>query len=148
MRVIQPRIGLLLVSAALLATGVSSMALGAQDQAAQPVCYSTCSITNTWITQAWTIVSYGDEEIQIFHVTVNPAGRPIQAPTGTVAIKSGSTTLCTIVLPAERSCSPSPNALPPGFHSVRGYYSGDVNFSPSVSANVTTFQVRRFGSGD
>ena len=74
MRIIQPRIGLLLVSAALLATGVSSMAIAAQNQAVQPTCYSTCIITNTWITQAWTIVSYGDEEIQIFHVTVNPAG--------------------------------------------------------------------------
>jgi Bacterial Ig-like domain (group 3) len=145
MKIIQPRIGLLLVSAALLATGVSSMAVAAQNQAVDPLCYSTC-ITHTWITQAWTIISYGNEQVQVFHATVNPVGTR-QAPTGTVTIKSGSTILCTIVLPTERSCSPSPNALPVGIHSARGYYSGDARFSPSVS-NVTTFQVRRFGSGD
>jgi hypothetical protein len=146
MRIMQPRIGILMVSAALLAAGLSSIAFAAQSQTSAPACYGTCASSSAWLTQASTLISYGHEELQVFHVTVGPtiAGRP--APTGTVVIKSGSTILCTIVLTARGgSCSPSPNALPPGFQTVRGYYSGDAN--PSVS-NAKTFQVSRFGSGD
>ncbi len=144
MRIMQPKAGFLLVSAALIATGVSSMAVAAQNQTSQSVCYSTCA-TSTWLTQATTLVLYGSEQLQIFHVTVRPAPGVSRAPTGTVTIKSGSTTLCTIVLSVRGgSCSPSPRALPPGIYGVRGYYSGDAMFSASVS-NVTTFQVRGFG---
>jgi hypothetical protein len=148
MRIMQPRTGFLVVSAALLATGLSSMALAAQNQPSAPACYGTCASSFPWLTQASTLISFGHEELQVFHVTVGPtfAGRP--APTGTVVIKSGSTILCTIVLTARGgSCSPSPDALPPGFQTVRGYYSGDSNFAPSVS-NAKTFKVSRFGSGD
>src|SRR6185437_13466223 len=147
MRIMQPRIGFLLICAALIATGVSTMAVAAQGQSSEPLCYSTCP-TSTWITQASELIRYGNEELQVFHVTVSAAVPGVRrAPTGTVAIKSGSTTLCTIVLSAARGfCSPSPNALPPGLHSVRGYYSGDAFFSASES-NVKTFQIRGFGFG-
>ncbi len=149
MRIMQPRIGFLLASAALLATGLSSMAVAAQSRTAQPECYSTCSASGTWLTEEWTIVSFGNEQLQDFHVTVSPDVLGLsQAPTGTVAIKSGSTTLCTIVLSGRRgSCSPSPNALPAGFYGVRGYYSGDATFSASVSEDET-FEVSSVGSGD
>lgn len=145
MQIMRPRIGFLVVCAALIATGVSSMAVAAQSQTSQSVCYSTCA-SSTRLTQSTTLVRYGGEELQFFHVTVSPAVLGLtQAPTGTVTIRSGSTTLCTIVLPARRgSCSPSPRALPPGFYGVRGYYSGDATFSPSVS-NVQTFQIRSLG---
>jgi hypothetical protein len=148
MRIMQPRMGFLLVSAALLATGVSSMAVAAQNQAPESVCYSTCA-TGAWLTQARNLVSYGSEDIQGYRVTVRSHVPGVsQAPTGTVAVMSGSTTLCTIVLSAGRgSCSPSPYALPPGFYGIRGYYSGDAMFSPSAS-NVRTLQVSAVGSGD
>jgi hypothetical protein len=141
MRIMQPRIGFLLVTVALLATGVSSMAVAAQNQVPQPECYSTCA-SGVTLTQAWTLVSYGNEQIQVFHVTVRPTVLGLsQAPTGTVAVKSGSTTLCTIVLSIRGgSCSLSPEALPAGSYSVRGYYSGDATFSASVS-RAKTFQV-------
>ena len=42
MRIMQPRTGLALAGAALLATGVTSMAVAAQNQAAQPSCYGVC----------------------------------------------------------------------------------------------------------
>jgi hypothetical protein len=137
----QPRIGILLASTALLAAGVSSMAVAAQNPTAQPECYSICS-SDARLTQEWTSVAEGREEFQVFHVRVSPAVLGLeQAPTGTVEIKSGSTILCAIVLSDGRgSCSPSPNALPAGFHSVRGYYSGDAAFSASVS-NDKTFEV-------
>lgn len=142
MRIIRPRTGLVLVSVALLATGVSSMAAAAQDHASQPLCYGTCP-TNTRITQAFSLLRYGDEQLQVYHATVSAAVLGFNgAPTGTVAIKSDSTTLCTIVLSAGKgSCSPSPRALPPGIYGARGYYSGDAKFSSSAS-NTTTFQVR------
>ena len=146
MRIMQPRIGFLLVVAALIATGVSSMAVAAQSEPSQSVCYGVCATgtaTSTWITESTTLVRYGDEELQVFHAMVRPSVLGAsQVPTGTVAIKSGSTTLCTIVLTVRGgSCSPSPHALPPGFASVRGYYSGDSTFSASVS-NALTFQIR------
>jgi hypothetical protein len=145
MRITRPRIGFLLVCAALIGTGVSSMAVAAQSQISKSVCYSTCA-SSTWLNQASELVRYGSEDLQIFHVTVRPAVLGFtRAPTGTVAVKSGSTTLCTIVLSIRGgSCSPSPRALPPGFHSVRGYYSGDATLSPSIS-NVRAFQIRGFG---
>jgi hypothetical protein len=145
----KPRIGFLLVSATLLATGLSSMAVAAQSQTSEPECYSTCASTSTWLNQSKTLLLYGNEQLQAFHVTVQSTVLGLgQTPTGTVAIKSGSTTLCTIVLSIRGgSCSPSPQALPAGFQSVRGYYSGDANFSASVS-NVRTFQIRDFGKGD
>jgi hypothetical protein len=149
MRIMQPRIGFLLVTAALLAAGVSSMAVAAQNQAPETLCYSTCGGTSAWLTQAWKLVSYGSEQIQIYHVTVSSHVPGLgQAPTGTVTVKSGSTTLCTIVLSAGRgSCLPSPDALPPGFYGIRGYYSGDATFSASVS-NIRMLQVSSVGSGD
>ncbi len=147
MRIMRPRMGFLLASAALIATGVSSVALAAQGQSSRSVCYSTCG-TSTWLTQATTLVRYGSEQLQIFHVTVNSLALGFnRAPTGTVTVKSDSTIVCTIVLSIRGgSCSPSRRALPPGIHSVRGYYSGDATFSASVS-NVKTFQVRGFSPG-
>jgi hypothetical protein len=147
MRIMQPRIGFLVVSTALLATGLSSMAFAAQSQTSEPECYGTCASSAPWLTQSRTLISVGSEQFQVFHVTVGPAVAGLR-PTGTVAVESGSTTLCMIVLTATGgSCSPSPSALPPGFQSVRGFYSGDANFNAGVS-NAKTFQVSRFGSGD
>jgi hypothetical protein len=149
MPIIRSRIGILLAGSALLAAGASSLALAAPGPAApQPVCYSTCA-ASARLTQAWKIVAFGGEQIQYFQVTVKPAVLGLsQTPTGTVTIESGSTTLCTIVLSRGRgSCSPSPDALPPGFHAIRGYYSGDATFAASVS-NIVSLQVTRLGSGD
>lgn len=147
MRIMQPRIGIALAAAALIVTGVSSMAVAAQGHPAQPDCYGVCvgtSPSSTSLTQFTTLVRFGDENLQVFHVTVSAPGRGL-TPTGTVAIKTGSTTVCTMTLSAGRgSCSPSPRALPPGFQSVRGFYGGDPTYAPSVS-NVQTFQVRAIG---
>jgi Bacterial Ig-like domain (group 3) len=143
MRIMRPRIGFALVSAALVATGVSSMAVAAQNHPAQSDCYGICgtNLSSAQLTQFTTLVLFGSENMQIFHVTVRAEeGGP--TPTGTVAIKSGSTTVCTMTLSAGRgSCSPSPSELPPGFYGVRGFYSGDSTFAPSVS-NDETFEVR------
>ena len=137
MRIMQPRIGFALVGAALLATGVTSMAVAAQNQAAQPVCYSTCP-SNVDLKASFHVLHVGAEEIENFSVRVGPGVIGATAsPTGTVTIKAGSTVLCTITLTtASRgrgSCSPSANALPAGHHVVIAYYSGDSTYSPAQS---------------
>jgi Bacterial Ig-like domain (group 3) len=147
MRITQPRIGVALVAAALVATGVSSMAVAAQSRPAQSECYGVClgtRLSGVTLTQFTTVVPFGRENLQIFHVLVRalPGAR---TPTGTVAIKSGATIVCTAVLSNGRgSCSPSPRALPPGFRSVRAFYSGDGTFAPSMSTALT-FDVRAIG---
>jgi hypothetical protein len=137
MRMIQPRTGFALVGAALLATGVTSMAVAAQNQAAQPVCYSTCPPIVD-LKESFHVLHVGAEEIENFSVKVGPSVIGATAsPTGTVTIKTGSTVLCTITLTtASRgrgSCSPSANALPAGHYVVIAYYSGDSTYSPAQS---------------
>ena len=137
MRIMQPRTGFALVGAALLATGVTSMAVAAQNQAAQPVCYSTCP-PNVDLKLSFHVLHVGAEEIENFSVRVGPGFiGATDSPTGTVTIKTGSTVLCTITLtPASRgrgSCSPSASALPAGHYVVIAYYSGDSTHSPAQS---------------
>jgi len=137
MRIMQPRIGFALVGAALLATGVTSMAVAAQNQAAQPTCYSTCP-ANVDLKETFHVLHVGAEEIEDFSVLVTPGVIGATAsPTGTVTIKAGSTVLCTITLtPMSKgrgSCSPSASALPAGHYVVIAYYSGDSTYSPAQS---------------
>ena len=135
MRIMQPRTGFALVGAALLATGVTSMAMAAPNQAAQPTCYSTCP-PNVDLKETFHVLHVGAEEIEDFSVRVGPdVIGATSAPTGTVTIKAGSTVLCTIILVrGAGSCSPSPDALPTdGSYVVQAYYSGDATYSPATS---------------
>jgi hypothetical protein len=134
MRIMQPRTGFALVGAALLATGVTSMAVAAQNQAAQPTCYSTCP-ANVDLKETFHVLHVGAEEIEFFSVRVGPGViGATTTPTGTVTIKAGSTVLCTITLVNGRgSCSPPANALPAGHYVVVAFYSGDSNYSPAQS---------------
>jgi Big-like domain-containing protein len=137
MRIMQPRTGLALVGAALLATGVTSMAVAAQDQAAQPPCYSTCP-PNIDLKETFHVLHVGAEEIERFSVRVGPDFiGATSTPTGTVTIKAGSTVLCTITLTSTSrgrgSCSPPASVLPAGHYVVIAYYSGDSTFSPAQS---------------
>ena len=137
MRMIQPRTGFALVGAVLLATGVTSMAVAAQNQAAQPVCYSTCP-PNVDLKLSFHVLHVGAEEIENFSVRVGPGFVGATAsPTGTVTIKTGSTVLCTITLTSASrgrgSCSPSASVLPAGHYVVIAYYGGDSMYSPAQS---------------
>ena len=82
------------------------------------------------------VVHVGSEEVEDFSVIVGPdfIGTGL-LPTGTVTVKSGSTTLCTMVLfRGHGSCSPSASALPGGqTYPIEAFYNGDDNFSPSHS---------------
>jgi hypothetical protein len=134
MRIMQPRTGFALIGAALLATGVTSLATAAPNQAAQPTCYSTCR-PNVHLKETFHVLRVGAEEIEDFSVRVGPdVIGAADAPTGTVTIKAGSTVLCTITLVnGHGSCSPPANALPAGHYVVVAYYSGDSTYSPAQS---------------
>jgi hypothetical protein len=145
----QPRIGFALVGAALLATGVTSMAMAAPNQAAQPTCYSTCP-PKIDLKESFHLLSPGSEQIEHFSVRVGPdVIGASNAPTGTVTIKAGSTVLCTIILVrGAGSCSPSPDALPTdGSYVVQAYYSGDATYSPATSHPVS-LQIAGVAGGD
>ena len=150
MRIMQPRTGIALVGAALLATGVTSMAVAAQNQAPAGPCYSTCP-PKMKLDITPNVVNIGSEEVADFSVVVGAdfidSGL---IPTGTVTVKSGSTALCTIVLneKGRGSCSPSASALPGGqTYPIEAYYNGDDNFSPSHS-EVLELEVTNFPSSD
>ena len=137
MRIMQPRTGFALVGAALLVTGVTSIAVAAQNHVAEPVCYSTCP-PSVALKETFHVLHFGAEEIEDFSVLVTPGFiGPSPAPTGTVTIKADSTVLCTITLtPTSRgrgSCSPPASVLPAGHYVVIAYYSGDRNYSPAQS---------------
>ncbi len=148
MRIMQPRIGFALVGAALMATGVTSMAVAAQNQAAQPTCYSTCP-PNVDLKETFHVLHVGGEEIERFSVRVGPdVIGATNAPTGTVTIKAGSTVLCTITLVNGRgSCSPPANALPAGHYVVVAYYNGDGTYSPAQSQPRQLEVIRLPGGG-
>ncbi|HUZ52277.1 MAG TPA: Ig-like domain-containing protein [Streptosporangiaceae bacterium] len=127
------------------------MAVAAQNQAAQPVCYSTCP-PNVDLNESFHVLQVGAEEIEVFSVRVGPdVIGATTSPTGTVTIKAGSTVLCTITLTtASRgrgSCSPSASALPAGHFVVIAYYSGDSTYSPAQSHPRQLQIIRSPGGG-
>ena len=151
MRIMQPRIGFAIVSAALAAVGATSTMFAAQAQAAPapaPTCYSTCPPQVT-LKETFHVLRVGAEEIEGFYVRVGPdvigAGT---TPTGTVTIKAGPTVLCTIILVhGHGACRPGANALPAGHYVVVAYYSGDSNYSPSQSRPQQLEIIGRGGFG-
>jgi len=90
--------------------------------------------TSTTLTVSATSVSYGDEQVARFHVTVSPQ-YPGTTPDGTVTIRESTTTLCTIQLRSARgSCRLAATTLPRGNYHLAATYNGNPNFDPSKSA--------------
>ncbi len=85
-------------------------------------------------------VAYGNESSVVFTATVSP-GSPT-APTGTIAVKTGSSALCSITLPATTCSLPNTgvgNTTLTGSSTPYGvtatYTSGNGNFSGSTSGS-------------
>jgi hypothetical protein len=80
-------------------------------------------------------VTYGDEQVVRFSVTVS-AGAPTAAvPAGFVVVRSRGRVLCSIHLSGGTGmCSPGARALPPGVHAIVASYTGDTAFEPSRSS--------------
>jgi hypothetical protein len=95
--------------------------------------------TTTSLTLSSTSIVFGNESVQTFTAAVSPQFS--ETPTGTVAVKSSSTTLCTITLPST-TCSLTNTQLNPGtYSSVAATYNGDSNFTASTSSPAKSFTV-------
>jgi len=80
-------------------------------------------------------VVYGAEQLALFHVTVTAASG---TPTGTVAIKNGSSTLCTFTLVAGAGgCTLSPTQLNAGSYSITAVYTPSSSNFLGSSATKT-----------
>ncbi len=90
--------------------------------------------TTTTLDPSSTTATYGSEDLLTLAASVTSGVGG--SPTGTVDVKSGTTALCTIVLP-DPSCSPDPAALAASAtpYLVTATYSGDGTFSGSSSGS-------------
>jgi hypothetical protein len=81
-------------------------------------------------------VAYGKESSLVFTAIVAPSG----SPTGTISVVKGSTTLCTIKLPAQACSIPNTNAGNTTFvpsvtpYSITATYGGNSSYSASTSS--------------
>jgi hypothetical protein len=101
--------------------------------------------TTTSISVSHSSVGYGDEQSEVFTITVTGANST--APSGTVTIKDGSVTLCsttdftaTSADAITATSSLSEIQLGVGSHSVTASYSGDDRYNGSTS-EATSFSV-------
>jgi hypothetical protein len=93
--------------------------------------------TSTTLALSATSVVIGKETVEKLSVTVAPQYAGTTA-TGTVTIKSRTTTLCTITLAAGKgTCALKASALAVGSHSLTAAYGGSVDFAGSTSAAKT-----------
>jgi hypothetical protein len=75
-------------------------------------------------------VTYNGESTATFTATLAPQYPP-STPTGSVTVAVGSTTLCSITLPATHCNSTNQAALGAGSYTVTATYHGDPNFKSS-----------------
>ncbi|MGP8001727.1 MAG: hypothetical protein ACLPKI_31045 [Streptosporangiaceae bacterium] len=136
MHFIRTKVFLSLIGAALLAAGVTTVAVAAEHQTSPGSCYSTCP-TQTTLSLSTHEVIYGEERRAVFTVTVDPQSGDIgKAPVGTVEIVWRKEVLCTIRLSGGTgSCELQQNELDPGRlpDLVQADYEGNAIFSPSKS---------------
>ena len=77
-------------------------------------------------------VAYGNERAE--HISVKVAAGSGGTPAGTVTVKSGVTTVCTVTLTSGKgSCAPSARRFPAGLVKVTASYGGGFGFGTSVS---------------
>ena len=95
--------------------------------------------SSTSLTLSSSSTSYSNEGSVVISATVTSG--TTGAPSGTVTVQDGGTTICTIALQptspntAAGSCPPlSGTQLPPGSYALTANYPGDGNFQSSVSS--------------
>jgi hypothetical protein len=71
---------------------------------------------------------------------------PAVAPTGTLTLKRGDTTLASGDLAASLSVSATLNTLPLGTHTITALYSGDSRFAPATKSIKHVVQLPPFGA--
>jgi hypothetical protein len=89
--------------------------------------------SKTALSLSTTKVTYGDEQAGHVSVTVTP--QYSGTPAGSVTIKSGTATVCTVTLAAEKgSCAVTARQLAPGTAKLTATYNGNADFASSASA--------------
>jgi len=92
--------------------------------------------TTTSLTLSAPSVPFANEQTETLTATVTPATSG--TPTGTVTVKAGSTTLCTIALAsATGKCTLTASQLPPGSYPLTATYSGDDIYTTSADTAQT-----------
>jgi len=87
-------------------------------------------------------VTYGNETVVRFRVTVSAGAPGTGVPTGTAVVVSGTKTLCSIPLRNGRGmCSPDANALTTGSHAIVARYTGTTQIGSSMSSRKTLLVV-------
>ncbi|HEY1653146.1 MAG TPA: choice-of-anchor Q domain-containing protein [Acidimicrobiales bacterium] len=113
--------------------GDANYLAGAQAQQSFTVVAHTLASTTTSLSSSSLVAVFGLEWLNVFRVSVSSPTKG--TPTGTVVLRAGTTTLCTITLVhGSGSCSPGATALFVGLDKVVATYSGDANFAGSTSA--------------
>jgi hypothetical protein len=116
------------------ATYGGSKDFNASSSSAKTLTVSKAS-SKTALSLSTTKVTYGDEQAEHVSVTVTSSG---VTPGGTVTVKSGSTTVCTITLGSGKgSCALSATKLAPGTQHLTASYGGSADFNASASAAGT-----------
>ena len=105
----------------------------------------TQATTSTSVSVAPSTVAFGSEDGATFTVTVTP--QYTGAPTGTVVVSTGATTLCTVHLasgPSAGTCTTTPQALPIGGpYALTAVYSGDADFTTSTGTDPAGLTVSK-----
>ena len=126
-----------LITGTLTATATSSVTVTAEDTTgANGSASFTWTVnpdtTKTTLKVSSRTVTHGYEQVEKFSVKVSGGG--VAIPSGTVTVKSGSKTLCTIALSnGSGSCSLKPSKLAVGSYSVVALYAGNADFDASNS---------------
>ena len=143
---LRAKLPVLLIGAALLAAGVTSVAMATEHQPSRPACYGRCPTLTQFSLSSRTVI-YGREESEVFRATVRAgvSDDPGFLP-GTVTVRQalGRLTLCTIKLVrGQGSCSPSSRALPPRGNPywIHAVYNGDGSLSSSTSQPPQSLKV-------
>jgi hypothetical protein len=96
------------------------------------------SATTTALTLSATSVRVGHEQNERLTATVTPAVSGTPAPTGTVTVKAGTTTVCTITLASGKgSCTPTASKLAVGTYQLTASYPGVPPYAASTSPAKT-----------
>ncbi len=123
---------------------INASGTGAQSAPSNLVTVPPATTTIT-LSMSSSKVTYGSEQAGSFSVVVSPSyAGPV--PTGTVAIKKSTTTLCTVTLSAGKgSCSLTGEELPARRFSVYANYAGNTSFVLSTSWKTKTRAQRHQG---
>jgi len=112
---------------------VSAFVLPQPQLAASQSCYGVCG-TATSLSLSRSVVTLGQEQLQVFSVRVSPPAHMSGVPKGTVEVASGAQALCYVHLAkGVGHCSLSRRALGLGSYQVVARYGGSAGFAPSTS---------------